>query len=115
MARLVVDAVVRPTGPGVGLVVAITGDDDGVPRSGLSPAAFTLMAIPPDDATSPQPCFVTDAMEGPPGVYRLSLDPLPPWAMTAPRRVIFSLAVRGEAEGGWADDLGHALVVATLP
>jgi hypothetical protein len=53
-------------------------------------------------------------VEGPAGVYQLTLEGTGLPATREPRLIILAIAVSGDAETGWADDRGQTIAVGTL-
>jgi hypothetical protein len=114
MGRLVVSAAVQATAQGVGLVVSVSGADDGLPRSGLAPTNFAVVSLAPGEDLPPRERRIAQATEGPAGVYQLALEGTDPPAMPEPRHIILAIAVSGDTETGWADDQGQSIAAGTL-
>ena len=114
MGRLVVSAAVQATAQGVGLVVSVSGADDGLPRGGLAPTNFAVVSLAPGEDLPPLERRVAQTMEGPAGVYQLTLEGTGPSATPEPRQIILAIAVSGDTETGWADDQGQSIAAGTL-
>lgn len=115
MARLVVDAAIQPIAQDVRLVVSVSGANDGLPRGGLAPTNFAIVAMAPDEDTSFRQQSIARALEGPAGVYQIELAPDTLPATLAPRMIVLAIAVSGDSQSGWADDQGQSIVIGTMP
>jgi hypothetical protein len=114
MGRFVVSAAVQAAAPDVRLVVSVSGADDGLPRRALVPSNFEVVSLAPEEDHTPQQRNIAQAVEGPAGVYQLTLEGTGLPATREPRLIILAIAVSGDAETGWADDRGQTIAVGTL-
>ena len=111
MARVVVNAAVQATAQDVRLIVSVSGAADGLPRSGLAAASFEVVSIASGEDSTPRQHLITQAVEGPAGVYQLILERADEPSTLVPRMAIFVITVIGDTEGGWADDRGQTIAV----
>lgn len=111
MAHLIVHAAGTRTAEGTALVVAVSGSEDGLPRTGLSADDFVISHVPDLRTGVPAVRPIARLVEGPEGCYSVLLAPSSVAADGPAGREIFSIAVHGPTQSGWADE--HGLTVAT--
>ncbi len=109
MAGLNVSAAIARTATNV-VVVSVSGANDGVPRTGLGPESFVVHQVADAPGSGPLHLPVSQVIEGPSGVYSLSLAPGGEGASAA---AVLSIVVSGSTETGWGDDRGQTLATAT--
>lgn len=114
MARFVVSAAVQATAQDVRLFISVSGADNGLPRSGLAPSNFEVVSLAMGGDATPQSLRVSQAAEGPAGIYQLTLDSMDLPATRETRTIILAIVVSGDAEAGWADDRGQTIAVGTI-
>lgn len=115
MARFIVDAAVEATAQEVWLVISVSTADNGLPRVGLVSTNFDVVALAPTMALAPQQIPIAQVVEGPPGVYQITLDGVAGMPqMQEHAQIILAVTVSGDAEAGWADDRGQTIAVGAI-
>jgi hypothetical protein len=110
MAHLIVNAVGTETTDGTILVVAVSGSEDGLARTGLLAEHFSVYHIPIVQQEAPAMRSIGRVVEGPEGCYSLLLAPAPMVGDGRTGRSILSVAVHAPTQSGWADE--HGLCIA---
>lgn len=110
MAHLIVQGAATHTAAGTVIVLAVSGSEDGLARTGLALADFVVFQVPDIDHAVPAPRPVDRLLEGPEGCYCLMLAPSAVERDGRAAREVFSVAVHSPTHGGWADE--HGLAVA---
>lgn len=110
MAHLIVNAAATSMSNGTVLVVAVSGSEDGLPRTGLSVDHFAVYQLQDIRQGVPAPRAIERVGEGPDGCYSLILAPATGAGSERIGRELFSLAVNAPTQGGWADE--HGLCIA---
>jgi hypothetical protein len=111
MAHLIVSAAGMGTADGTVVVVTVSGSEDGLPRTGLVAEDVVITQVPDLRTGVPAVRPIERLLEGPEGCYSLLLAPASVAADGLPRRELFTIAVHGSTQTGWADE--HGLAVAT--
>jgi len=111
LAGLIVSAAIARTAPDI-VVVSVSGASDGVARTGLGPESFVVQQLGHAPGSAPLHLPVAQVVEGPGGVYTLTLAYGSDVTGSIPIAEILSIAVSGTTETGWADDRGQTLAVA---
>jgi hypothetical protein len=111
MAHLIISAAGTRTDEGMVLVIAVSGSEDGLARTGLSGSDFAIAQVPDVAHGVPAVRPVDRVIEGPDGCYSLLLAPATVAADGPAGREIFSVAVHGSTQSGWADEHGLTLAV----
>jgi hypothetical protein len=97
MARLIVTAAASPLFGDFLMVVSVSADADGQPTTGLKPPNFKIADMASLNHAVGTPRVITDAVEGPPGFYIVSLKPSPP---VLPGHYVFGVAVTAKVGHG---------------
>jgi hypothetical protein len=75
---------------------------------------FDVVSVVSGEDTTPLPQLISQAVEGPAGVYQLVLERDVQPSTLVPRTSIFAITVSGDTEGGWADDRGQSIAVGNM-
>jgi cell division septal protein FtsQ len=99
----------------VRLIVSVSGADDGLPRSGLAVSKFDVVSVVSGEDTAPRQQLISQAVEGPAGVYQLVLEGDDQPSTLLAKMTILAIMVNGSTESGWADDRGQIIAVGGTP
>jgi hypothetical protein len=110
MAHLIVHGAATRTAEGTVVVLAVSGSEDGLARTGLSIDDFVVFQVPDIRQAVPAARTIDRVLEGPEGCYSLVLAPSAVGSDGPEFRKIYSVAVHSPTQSGWADE--HGLTIA---